>query len=202
MDKERFLDILSKNGQEKFASLFGSLSAKDQKEILAQTDLIDFSMLEGVKDPVGSSVRGRIEPIRTLTIADYDEDIDKYRKVGIDALKKGKVAALMLSGGMGTRLGVKAAKGTVDIGINKPVYIFQRQIENMLDVVREADAWFHVFIMTSDLNDEGTRKFLADHNYFGYDPDYVHFFRQHMAPCLDENGDIKCHSVSYYAGGM
>ena len=190
MIKETFLEILDKYGQEKFIELFESLTPDSREQILAQADLIDFSMLEGAKNPIGSSVRGKIEPIRTLTIPDYDEDKEKYRKVGIDALKKGKVAALMLSGGMGTRLGVKAAKGTVDIGINKPVYIFQRQFENMLDVVREADAWFHVFIMTSDLNDEGTREFLADHDYFGYNPEYVHFFRQDMAPCLDTDGNM------------
>ncbi|MBO4416422.1 MAG: UTP--glucose-1-phosphate uridylyltransferase [Lachnospiraceae bacterium] len=190
MNKNDFLALLEKNGQDKFKAVFLGSSEKDQGAILEQADLIDFSMLEGAKTSNANSIRGKIEPIRTLTMADYAEDIEKYRKVGIDALKKGKVAALMLSGGMGTRLGSKGAKGMVNIGITKEVYIFQRLFENMLDVVREADAWFHVFIMTSILNDKDTKEFLAKHDYFGFKKEYVHFYMQQMAPCLDEDGNM------------
>ncbi|MCR5686323.1 MAG: UTP--glucose-1-phosphate uridylyltransferase [Lachnospiraceae bacterium] len=195
MKREDFFELLHCNGQYRFADLFETIDEKTQASILAQADLIDFDMLEGLPRPTEGEEeslvsRGKITPIRTLTIADYAGDVDKYRKVGIDALKKGKVAALMLSGGMGTRLGTKGAKGVVNIGITREVYIFQRLFENMLDVVREADAWFHVFIMTSVLNDESTRTFLADHEYFGYKPEYVHFYMQDMAPCLDSEGNM------------
>ncbi len=190
MEKEQFLEILQSNGQQKFAAMFESMDEKNRAAMLAQADLIDFSMLEGVENSITDANRGKITPIRTLTIADYTENTDKFRQTGIEALKAGKVAALMLSGGMGTRLGSKGAKGTVNIGITKEVYIFQRLFENMLDVVHEADAWFHVFIMTSILNDEDTRRFLAEHEYFGYKPEYVHFYMQQMAPCLDTDGNM------------
>ncbi len=190
MDRSDFKNILEKYGQTAFLSMFDELPDKNREAILAQADLIDFSMLEGIKTSKTSQIRGKIEPIRTLRIADYAEDTEKYRKVGIDAIKNGNVAALMLSGGMGTRLGAKGAKGMVDIGLTKKVYIFQRLFENMLDVVREADAWFHVFIMTSILNDEDTRAFLAEHDYFGYRGEYVHFYMQDMAPCLNADGNM------------
>ncbi|MCR5323617.1 MAG: UTP--glucose-1-phosphate uridylyltransferase [Lachnospiraceae bacterium] len=190
MEKADFLAILDNNGQKNFKSMFQSLAEADQAAILKQADLIDFSMLEGAKTTNANSVRGKIEPIRTLTMTDYVEDVEEYRRVGIEAIQKGKVAALMLSGGMGTRLGSKGAKGMVNIGITKEVFIFQRLFENMLDVVREAGAWFHVFIMTSILNDADSREFLAQHDYFGYNSEYVHFYMQQMAPCLDLEGNM------------
>lgn len=190
MKQPDFTKVLEKYGQTGFLNLFNGLGKDQQEAILSQADLIDFSMLEDIKASKTSNQRGKIEPIRTLTMADYVEDIDEYRRVGIDAIRKGKVAALMLSGGMGTRLGSKGAKGMVNIGLTKEVYIFQRLFENMLDVVHEADAWFHVFIMTSILNDKDSREFLARHEYFGYNPEYVHFYMQQMAPCLDDEGNM------------
>ena len=190
MRKYDFAGILDKYGQHKFKEIFMSLDRKDRDSILGQADRIDFSMLDGIKEHSGTGRRGVITPIRTLTIKDYAKDVDKYRAIGINAIKHGKVAALMLSGGMGTRLGTKGPKGMVDIGLTRNVYIFQRLFENMLEVVREADAWFHVFIMTSVLNDADTRSFLAAHGYFGFDPEYVHFYMQDMAPCLDPDGGM------------
>ena len=42
---------------------------------------------------------------------------------------------MLLAGGMGTRLGSNNPKGMYNIGKTKDVYIFQRLIENLLEVV-------------------------------------------------------------------
>ena len=58
------------------------------------------------------------------------------------------MVTLILAGGMGTRLGSDNPKGMYDIGITKPVYIFQRIIENLLDTVKQADGtYIRLFIM-------------------------------------------------------
>ena len=60
---------------------------------------------------------------------------------------------MLLAGGMGTRLGSDNPKCMYDIGITRHVYIMQRLIENLMDVVREADGTFvPLFIMTSEKN--------------------------------------------------
>ena len=56
--------------------------------------------------------------------------------------------------------------------------------------MERACAWIHLFIMTSDKNHEKTVAFLAEHDYFGYEPGYIHFFRQEMAPASDFNGKV------------
>ena len=44
--------------------------------------------------------------------------------------------------------------------------------------------------MTSENNHEQTISFLEEHNFFGYDKNFVKFFIQETAPCVDLNGKI------------
>ena len=44
--------------------------------------------------------------------------------------------------------------------------------------------------MTSEKNDADTRAFFEEHAYFGYNPDFIDFFKQEMAPACDFNGKI------------
>ena len=135
---------------------------------------------------------GQVElsPIKALTIDEIKKKEQEFKKFGIEVLRKKQVGALMLAGGTGTRLGSDNPKGMYNIGKTKDVYIFQRQIENLLDVVKEVGEFVPLFIMTSEKNDEATRKFLKEHDYFGYDEKYIRFFVQDMAPCVDLNGKI------------
>ena len=77
-----------------------------------------------------------------------------------------------------------------DIGMTKPVYIFQRMFENMMDVVNKTGAWIPLFIMTNIMNDREIKEFLVEHKCFGYNPAYIKFFVQDMSPCVDYNGKI------------
>ena len=65
-----------------------------------------------------------------------------------------------------------------------------------MDVVNETGTYIHFFVMTSDKNDVATRKFFAEKNYFGYKPEYVHFFMQEMAPATDYEGHVYMESKS------
>ncbi|MBO4782873.1 MAG: UTP--glucose-1-phosphate uridylyltransferase, partial [Lachnospiraceae bacterium] len=138
----------------------------------------------------GDKARGKIEPITTLKLSEIALKKDEYERIGVEAIKQGKIGALVLAGGMGTRLGSNHAKGMFDIGINKPVYIFQRMFENMMDVVNQTGAWIPLFIMTNIMNDREIKEFLIEHKCFGYNPQYIKFFVQDMSPCVDYNGKI------------
>lgn len=190
MDKDKLLRILDKFKQERFKTLFQSSTAEEQASMLAQADLIDFDMLKGASKEEQAKPRGIISPIRTLTMDEYAESENTYRKAGLEALRAGRVAALILAGGMGTRLGYDHAKGMFDIGETHPLYIFECQFNNIMDVVREAGCYLHVFIMVNYESEQEVRDFFSEHNYFGYNEDYVHFYSQDMAPCLDSDGNM------------
>jgi UDP-N-acetylglucosamine/UDP-N-acetylgalactosamine diphosphorylase len=105
-------------------------------------------------------------------------------------LRQGKIAAVLLAGGQGTRLGSNLPKGMFNIGVTHELTIFEQQMNNIFSVTNKASCMFDIFIMTSDKNDEVTRKFFKDKNYFGYDKDKVHFYVQNVAPTCSQDGKI------------
>ncbi len=97
---------------------------------------------------------------------------------------------MLLAGGQGTRLGFSGPKGTFNVGETKDMFIFQLLIEHTLDIVKLADTWIHFFIMTNEKNHDDTTAFFKEHDYFGYNSDYIHFFKQEMVPSVDFDGKI------------
>ncbi|MBR4815648.1 MAG: UTP--glucose-1-phosphate uridylyltransferase [Lachnospiraceae bacterium] len=188
MEESKFREIMLTYDQEEVMEKVCSMNEKDKARILKQCDFLDFSFLKALK--TGDKARGKIEPITTLKLSEIALKKDEYERIGVEAIKQGKIGALVLAGGMGTRLGSNHAKGMFDIGINKPVYIFQRMFENMMDVVNQTGAWIPLFIMTNIMNDREIKEFLIEHKCFGYNPQYIKFFVQDMSPCVDYNGKI------------
>ncbi len=169
---------------------YEELSENEKAALLAQINATDFSVIEACKKENLAVEKGEISPLAAMELSEILEKKELFEGIGIEAIKEGKVGAVLLAGGMGTRLGSDDPKGMYNIGLTKDVFIFQRLIENLMDVVRLTDTYIHLFIMTSDKNDEATRKFLADKNYFGYNPEYIHFFMQEMAPATDYDGHV------------
>lgn len=199
MTQQEFIDTLRKYGQNKFVEEFEALPEENRIRILEQAEQLDLSMLAGAAKEVQEQPRGKIEPIRSMTLEEWQPKEEYFRAIGLKAIREGKVGALLLSGGMGTRLGFDGPKGMYDIGITEPVYIFQRLFENMLEVVREAGCAFHLFIMASVSNYETSAEFLKSHAFFGYPEEYVHFFVQDMAPCLNDEGNMFLEAVDKIA---
>ena len=190
MTLEMAKEKLAKYGQEHVLKYYDTLTEDQKSALLAQIEDTDLSVLEIYAHRNEEAVKGKIEPLPAMELPEIEKNKVDFYACGLDAIKAGKVGAIMLAGGMGTRLGSDNPKGMYNIGLTHEVYIFQRQIENLLDVCRMAGTWVHLFIMTSDKNDVATRAFLHDNDYFGYNPDFVDFFIQEMAPAVDRDGKI------------
>jgi len=190
---------LSDIGETQLLRFYDTLDEKDRASLLEQISRTDFSYLNAFHEKDREIKRGHITPIPAMTLSEIKERRMDFRKTGFDAIRSGKLAAVLLAGGMGTRLGITGPKGAFNIGITKDVFIFQRLIENLLRVVEAANTWIHLFIMTSERNDAETRTFLREHQYFGYDKDHIHFFTQSMAPAVDENGHVLLETPSRIA---
>ncbi|MCD7863752.1 MAG: UTP--glucose-1-phosphate uridylyltransferase [Lachnospiraceae bacterium] len=167
---------------------YDELTAEQRADLLSQIENTDFSALENCHK--GGTKRGEFAPLGALELPEIEEKKEYFTQIGVKAIQEGKVGAVLLAGGMGTRLGSDGPKGVYDIGLTHPVYIFERLIENMMDVVRQTGTYFHLFVMTSDKNDAVTRAFLKEKDYFGYPEKYVHFFLQKMAPASDYDGHV------------
>ncbi len=181
---------LQEYGQEHVLQYFDELSEAEKNELLTQIEETDFSVVESCKHKEALSQKGKITPLKAMELPEITENRDRFYDLGIQAIKEGKVGAVLLAGGMGTRLGSNDPKGMYNIGLTKDMYIFERIIENLKDVVKQADSWIHLFVMTSDKNHTATVNFLKEKEYFGYQSDYIHFFKQEMAPASDYEGKV------------
>ncbi|MBR5798445.1 MAG: UDPGP type 1 family protein [Lachnospiraceae bacterium] len=190
MNYQEAADKLKLYNQEHVLAYYDRLSDSEKEELLSQIADTDFSVLATCLSKEEKEGRGVISPLAAMQLSEIEEKKDAFTETGLAAIRAGKVGAVLLAGGMGTRLGSDDPKGMYNIGLTKDVYIFQRLIENLMDVVKAAGCMIPLYIMTSDKNHEATTGFLKEHNYFGYDSDYITFFMQEMAPASDYNGKV------------
>ena len=189
MNYSEALQKLENCGQEHLLKYYEELSDVEKTALLEQIELTDFTVIEQGKS--GEAIKkGVISPLESLELDAINENKEEYTNIGVEAIKKGKVAAVLLAGGMGTRLGSDDPKGMYNIGKTKDVYIFQRIVENLMDVVKVVEKEIYLFVMTSDKNHTKTVNFFKEHNYFGYNENYVKFFMQEMAPATDYEGKV------------
>lgn len=187
MNYNEAMEKLKKYGQEHVLKYYAELPDEQRNTLIEQIDRTDFTVIGQAAE---TGKRGTIAPIKAMTIPEIDMGRERFERIGMEAVKAGKLGAVLLAGGMGTRLGSDAPKGMYDIGISKPVYIFQRLIENLMKVVEKAGNYIQLFVMTSEKNHDATVGFFNEHDYFGYDKDYIAFFKQDMAPAADFDGKV------------
>ena len=179
MNKQEAISILKEHNQEHVIKRLEALEDDAAKKLISQVAMIDWKVVESINDKSDSSSEDKkIEPLEAVEIKDIKANKEKYTAKGVEAIKNGKVAAVLLAGGQGTRLGLDKPKGTLNVGVNKDLFLFGQLIRNLLDVVDMTGAYVPLYIMTSDKNNEDTVAFFEEHNYFGYDKDYVKFFIQ------------------------
>lgn len=189
MNTEKLLDKLKLYNQKHLLQHVDSLTDLEAQQLYKQLDNVDWSFLHSL-NRIKSSDTSIIQPIDALSIEDIRLSEDAYKLSGLNAIKEGKLCLLLLAGGQGTRLGHDKPKGCFNMGITKEMSIFSLLMEKTLKVVNEANSWIHLYIMTSDINYDDTTSFFKEHNYFGYNPEFIHFFVQELNPSTDFDGKV------------
>lgn len=184
------LQKLTLAGQEHLLRFYNELSEKQKMELLQQIESLDLSLLNIGKGEAGAGKKGKLAPLGALTLLDIQEKKEEYEAKGLDSIRACKVGAVLLAGGQGTRLGFDKPKGMLNVGVNRELYLFEQLINNLMAVVKKAEAWIPLFVMTSEKNNRDTVDFFKTHKFFGYNPDFVFFFVQDMAPSVDSDGKI------------
>lgn len=181
--------LLEKYGQLQLLDYYDELDDEKKRELLSAIEGIDFAAFSGVDFHTERKV-GELSPADALPLAEVNARKGEFEEVGLQAIRAGKIAAVLLAGGQGTRLGLNAPKGTFNIGVTRELSIFACQMNNLLNVVEKAGVYPHLFVMTSTLNDEQTRSFFKDNGYFGYESTKIHFYVQKTAPAFSFDGKI------------
>ena len=187
-------EVLKKYGQEHLLSNYEKLSNEDKNRLLNDILTIDFGEISKLYEQTKHKIKFencKIEPIEHVDKAKLsNEEIQKYSEIGIEQIKKGKLAAVTMAGGQGTRLGHNGPKGTFDLGLDSHKSIF----EILCDTLKLARKKYGVvvpwYIMTSDENNDETVEFFEKNNYFDYPKEAVKFFIQGEMPMINTEGKI------------
>lgn len=189
MNFEAASALLEKYSQQHVLHYYDKLSDTQKATLLSSIENIDFSAFKTLNMAENKQL-GQVTPIDALSLKEIKKQRPRYIQTGLAAIREGRVGVVLLAGGQGTRLGFDGPKGTFNIGVNKPLYIFECQINSIKASCAQAQTLPHLFIMTGPQNDEITRKFMEEHDYFGYDKKLVHFFVQGVAPAINYDGKI------------
>ena len=128
---------MSAIGQEHVFKYYDELSDTQKAALIQQVEETDFAVLSRIGSGASDN-RGVFSPLAAMQRSEIEAREQELHDAGVKAIKEGKTAALLLAGGMGTRLGSDNPKGMFDIGLTKPMYIFERIISNLLDVVKDS----------------------------------------------------------------
>ncbi|QDU64128.1 putative uridylyltransferase [Planctomycetes bacterium Pan216] len=184
--------------QEHLVRFWDELDPQTRRDLAQQISRINFSKLkelwEGSRTKAEETDPERIEPIGAVRLPTSDADRqrdEQARTVGLEALRAGRVAAVLVAGGQGSRLGFEHPKGMYPIGPVAGTSLFQLFAEKIQAWQRHAGKVIPWYVMTSPTNHEETVAYFAEHHHFGLESDQVTFFTQGTMPAVDaETGRV------------
>lgn len=197
-DEQELIEQVYEANQEHVFRFWNDLSETSRKKLLQQLRTIDLELLdklfhEFILAPSPPKAHARFEPAEFVNIPHTPEELDHFREVqeaGQDALRRGRVAALLVAGGQATRLGFCGPKGVFPVSPIKGKSFFQLYAEQLKALSRKYGVVIPWYIMTSQANHHQTLDFFEKHGYFGLSTSDVFFFQQEMIAALDRNGRL------------
>ncbi len=171
--QSHLLSLVPKKADQK--ALLHQLLCLDQKELDRQREF--FCTKPSIKRPPSSSPWERV----------YEKN-ETFCHAGEEMLREGKVAALMLAAGEGSRLQFSGPKGCFPFSIVKHKTLFQIFCEKILAAQKKYQTEIFLMIMTSFLNQKETQLFFEKKNFFGLKKSQVAFFVQGHLPVCDREG--------------
>ncbi|GHT35616.1 UDP-N-acetylhexosamine pyrophosphorylase [Planctomycetales bacterium] len=198
--KEQLQKKLQPFHQEHLLTFWDVLSETERQQLVRQIENIDF-------EQINELYQRRNEPAQSLALADKANDPPAYQfstvpnplpvksrkkitaeeaiQAGTEALRSGKVAAALVAGGQGTRLGFPHPKGMFPIAPVSGKTLFQIHFEKVLAASKKYGQHIPYCIMTSPATHTETVDFLNENKYFGMNPDDVFVFCQGTMPAVD-----------------
>ena len=192
---ESVREALTKHQQEHLLAFWDDLDDLARASLLADIDAIDFDALDAL---IATHVRAEpvvdvptdILPPKMISPAAATSAHADARRAGEQLIAAGKVAAVVVAGGQGTRLGIDGPKGCVRVTPVKGKSLFQVFAEQIRAVGERYGGPVPLYVMTSSVNDAETRACFEANDHFGLDADDVFFFAQGQWPAIALDGKV------------
>ena len=191
---EEARSILRKYNQEHLLNGYEKLDEQKKKILVDQILNTDFELINYLYTNTkkeNTENNEKIEPMEYLDKNKLYDDYKYYENIGKHAIEQGKLAAVTMAGGQGTRLGHNGPKGTYDIGLDSHKSLFELLCDSLKEAEKKYGVTIPWFIMTSKENNKETVEFFEKNRYFGYQKDKnLFFFIQGELPMVDTEGKI------------
>lgn len=193
-------DVLRAAGQDRLADALAGLGPEDRATLEAEIAGLDLPLVQRlVRELVGgdgAAVHGAIAPpppdaLVALPSTDADRQRElRARRAGQALLAEGRVAAVLLAGGQGTRLGFDGPKGLYPYAPITGSVLFATHAAKIA-ALRGRYGALPWYILTSPQNDAATRAAFEEAGWYGLEPGSVRFVVQGTLPAVDrDTGDI------------
>ena len=186
--------LVKKYNQEQLLSQYDKLDENKKAKLLDEILTLDFNQVEELYKRIGHTVDFSASKIKPIDYTDKsalsEEELKHYEEIGLKEIKAGKLAAVTMAGGQGTRLGHNGPKGTFDIGLDSHKPIFEILCDTLKKAQEKYGEYCTWYIMTSNENNEATESFFEKNKFFGYPKDKIVFFKQGELPMIDTEGKI------------
>ncbi len=191
---EEIKTILKKYGQEHLLNHYETLDEVHKQKLLNQIETINFELINHLYQNTKKEIKyndDKITPMEYLDKNKLYDDYKRYENIGKKLIQEGKLAAVTMAGGQGTRLGHNGPKGTYDIGLDSHKSLFELLCDSLKEEGKKYGITIPWFIMTSQENNKATIEFFEKNKYFGYQKDKnLFFFIQGELPMIDTEGKI------------
>jgi UDP-N-acetylglucosamine pyrophosphorylase len=137
--------------------------------------------------------RERLEPAEIDRLPEHGGDAalrERARRRGEEILAEGAVAALVVAGGQGTRLGFDGPKGLLPLGPVSRRSLFEQQAQKLRGAARRYGRPVPWLVMTSLATDRACREAFDAAGRFGLAAEDVRFFTQGSMPAVDFEGRL------------
>ncbi len=192
MNYDQAEKLVKKCKQEHVLAHWKKLNKKEREALLEQIATLDTKSLAHCQAALktGAEVpdtsKGKAPKVAVLTGKKRAEAV----ATGEKELRAGRVAALLVAGGQGSRLGYDGPKGCYSIGPITGAPLFYFHARKILARTIRYGATIPFYVMTSEANNAATVKCFEENDYFGLNPDDVFFFTQGMWPGMTADGKI------------
>ncbi len=180
----KLLSQLQTLGQNHVLNGWDKLNTDQRASFIAELSAINFhelnELINQAKQPAQPPKSQQIDP---LPVAPRHGS-PRETSIGEDALRRGEVAALIVAGGQGSRLGFEKPKGMYPVGVISGASLFKIHAEKLLAISRRYDKPVPFLVMTSPATDAETRDYFRESRFFGLRETDVIFFQQGTMPAV------------------
>jgi len=180
--------------QEHLFDFYEEQSPDRQQDLLRQLAEIDLQQIEQLKKDYvftkpEASLPGKPVPPEIVPAGGGPAG-QQARQLGQSSISQGRVAAFVVAGGQGTRLGYDGPKGCYPATPLRKKPLFQVFAEQIRAAQEKYDSVIPWYVMTSPANHDATKQFFRQNAHWNLDPGNVSIFPQDTMPVIDYNGKL------------